>query len=255
MGPSILAPRRAAVLLAIGLFVVPPVHQWPADPRAQAAVRSRTFPLDSAAGLTGRGVDIESVEYRGRSAVRLTELPAYLGDKMAIVDGVEFTDGAIDVLVAGMPAAGAVEGARGFIGIAFRVRPDHQQLECLYVRPTNGRADDQVRRNHSTQYVSHPDFPWQRLRQEAPAVYESYADLEPGAWTALRIAVSGARARLYVHGADQPALIVNDLKLGRAGGGVALWIGPGTEGYFSDLRIQPASPLAPHPDRLAPVLT
>ena len=250
MGPGILAPRRAAVLLAVGLFVVLPPERWLTDSRTQAAVRPRTFPLDTTAGLTGRGVDIESVEYRGRSAVRLTELPAYLGDKMAIVDGAEFTDGTVDVLVAGMPAAGAVEGARGFIGIAFRVRPDGRQLECFYVRPTNGRADDQLRRNHSTQYVSHPDFPWPRLRQEAPAVYESYVDLEPGAWTTLRIAVSGTRARLFVHGADQPALIVNDLKLGRAGGGVALWIGPGTEGYFSDLRIQSSSPLAPHPDRL-----
>jgi len=67
-------------------------------------------------------------------------------------------------------------------------------------------------------------------------VYESHVDLEPGAWTAVRIAVSGTRARLYVHGADQPALIVNDLKLegGRRRGAVD-WTG--TEGYFSDLRI------------------
>jgi len=31
---------------------------------------------------------------------------------------------------------------------------------------------------------------------------------------------------------------VNDLKLGDASGGVALWIGPGTEGYFTGLEIK-----------------
>src|SRR5438128_8445754 len=46
--------------------------------------------------------------------------------------------------------------ARGFIGIAFRVRGD--RYEYIYLRPTNGRADDQVRRNHSTQYSAHPSF-------------------------------------------------------------------------------------------------
>jgi hypothetical protein len=44
------------------------------------------------------------------------------------------------------------------------------------LRPTNGRADDQVRRNHSTQYISYPDFPWYRLREETPGMYESYSD-------------------------------------------------------------------------------
>jgi len=34
---------------------------------------------------------------------------------------------------------------------------------------------------------------------------------------------------------------VNDLKLGDSSGGVALWIGPGTEGYFSGLEIKAAT--------------
>jgi hypothetical protein len=121
MGPGILAPRRAGVL-AIGLFVV-----LPTGPPADLAPPGRCAPAHISARYhrrpDRRGVDIESVEYRGRSVVRLTELSVYFGDKMAIVDGVEFTDGTVDVRVAGMFAAGAVEGVRGFIGIAFRVRP------------------------------------------------------------------------------------------------------------------------------------
>lgn len=87
---------------------------------------------------------------------------------------------------------------------------------------TNGRADDQLQRNHAAQYVSHPDFPWERLREENPGIYESYVDLEAGGWTRIKIVVSGIKAQLYVDGAAQPCLIVNDLKLGETHGQVAL---------------------------------
>ncbi len=65
----------------------------------------------------------------------------------------------------------------------------------------------------------------------------TYVDLVPGEWTKLKVEVSGVKARLYVHGATQPALIVNDLKLGDSKGAVALWIGLGTEAYFANLRL------------------
>jgi hypothetical protein len=68
-------------------------------------------------------------------------------------------------------------------------------------------------------------------------VYESYVDLQTGAWTHVKIEVTGVRARLYVNGGTQPTLIVNDLKRGAASGAVGLWIGPGTEAYFRNLNI------------------
>ena len=107
------------------------------------------------------------------------------------------------------------------------------------MRPTNGRADDQVRRNHSTQYGAHPDYDFGRLRRESLEKYEAYVDLQPGVWTRFKIVIDGTKARLYVHGVEQPCLIVNDMKLGDSEGGVALWVGPGTEGYFADLKITP----------------
>jgi hypothetical protein len=142
--------------------------------------------------------------------------------------------------IAGAPAPGAGEGARGFVGIAFRALPDLRTYDAFYLRPTNGRAEDQVRRNHSVQYISHPDWPWPRLRRETPERYESYVDLVPGAWTRVRIEVRGDRARLFVHGQEQPTLLVSDLKTGGQGrGAIALWIGPGTVAHFRDLRVTP----------------
>jgi hypothetical protein len=126
------------------------------------------------------------------------------------------------------------------VGIAFRMRPDLKTYDAFYLRPSNGRADDQERRNHSAQYISQPDWPWFRLRKETPSKYEAYVDLLPDTWTKVRIEVSGDRARLYVNGQDQPTLIVNDVKSGpHASGGVALWLGPGTIAHFRDVTITP----------------
>jgi 3-keto-disaccharide hydrolase len=121
--------------------------------------------------------------------------------------------------------------------VAFRVNADASKYECVYIRPTNGRADDQVRRNHSTQYSSYPGYEWLRLRTEWPGKYESYVDLVPGEWTRITIEVNGIHMRFYVNGASQPTLVVNDLKRGHTQGAVALSIGVGTEAYFANVRI------------------
>jgi hypothetical protein len=182
-------------------------------------------------------VKLESVDYQGKRAVKITEEGEVAnGEAYAVVKDAAFHNGAIAVELAGRPAGSAGGAARGFIGIAFRLQ--NGKFEYIYLRPTNGRADDQVRRNHSTQYSAHPDFSFAVSRQQAPEKYESYVDLEPGVWTRYRITVEGTKARLFVHGATEPCLIVNDLKLGDSSGAVALWIGPGTEGYFTGLEIK-----------------
>jgi len=148
--------------------------------------------IDSPAALEIVNVKAEKASYRGRPAIHLLDNSSSPtpGGEMALVSGTDFSDGTIEVDVAGSPRARAPDStARGFIGIAFRIQPDQTHFECIYIRPTNGRADDQLRRNHATQYESEPDFPWSRLRSETPGVYESYADLETGAWTKLRIVV------------------------------------------------------------------
>jgi hypothetical protein len=187
--------------------------------------------------LEGKNVSIAPTNYKGRSAVQVIASPdAPNAASYAVIKDSSFRDGTIEVDLAGQPAAGAGGGARGFIGIAFRLQTDGR-YEYIYLRPTNGRADDQVRRNHSTQYSAHPDFDFAKSRQEAPEKYESYVDLQPGVWTRYRIDVEGRKARLYVNGAEQPCLIVDDLKHEPQQGRVALWVGPGTEGYFSNLKI------------------
>lgn len=211
------------------------------------APAAQTFELDSAKGLQPHDVTVEAVTYHARKAVRVmpaadanVELVAPKngeGGGIVVLPGTSFHDGTIEVDVAGEPRAGATSDARGFVGVAFRVAADPSKYECVYIRPTNGRADDQVRRNHSTQYISMPEYEWSRLRREAPGRYESYVDLVPGEWTKIKIEVSGVNARLFVNNSPQPVLVVNDLKHGDSEGAVALWIGLGTEAYFANLRL------------------
>jgi len=202
--------------------------QWMTAPSAAAQTVEQ---------LTAHRVKLESVDYQGKRAIKVVEDGSVQnGEAYAVVKNTEFHNGTIELELAGRPGASAGPDARGFIGLAFRLRDN--KFEYIYLRPTNGRADDQVRRNHSTQYSSFPDFDFARLRKESPEKYESYVDLQPGAWTRCRVVVDGTTARLFVHGAEQPALVVTDLKLGDSTGGVALWIGPGTEGYFTGLTIR-----------------
>jgi hypothetical protein len=130
----------------------------------------------------------------------------------------------------------------GFVGIAFRVRPDASHYELFYLRPGNSEAPDQPMRNHSVQYSSEPGFGWYRLRREWPSVYESHADLSKETWTKVRIEVAGRSAKLFVNGSDKPSLVVEGLKGEDLHGAVGLWSFTGEESYFSNVRITPAEP-------------
>jgi hypothetical protein len=187
------------------------------------------------AGLDSGKVKVEAATYKGKAAIHFVEQ----GEYVAIAKNTDFHNGTLEVDIAAKPASGAIEGARGFAGLAFRVK-DRTHYEAFYLRPTNGRADDQLRRNHSTQYISEPEWPWEKLRGETPGVYESYVDLEPDVWTHVRIVVKGTRAELFVGAAAQPCLIVKELKKGDSRGPVALWIGAGTDAHFANLKITAA---------------
>ena len=181
----------------------------------------------------------ESTTHDGRAALRLTAVGGAQG-RFLILPGVAFSRGVIELEAAGEVMAGVHPDVRGFYGLAFAVA-DERIFESFYVRATNGRSDDQLRRNHTVQYISEPDHPWQKLRAERTGQYESYADVGVGEWTRLRIEVDETRARLFVNGSIQPALTVPRLPNVQGGSGLGLWVGPGSIGYFRDLKVTPAT--------------
>jgi hypothetical protein len=168
------------------------------------------------------------------SSVKEVDEPTFVKIK-----GINFRNGTIEVKVLSRLLENAPDFARGFIGIAFRINDSNTKFESIYIRPSNARTDDQVRRNHSIQYYAYPDYKFDRLRKESPERYESYADMALNEWIKLKIVVKDTQAKLFINDNKQPSLIVNDLKHGAgSSGAIGLWVDVGTEGFFSDLKIQ-----------------
>jgi hypothetical protein len=216
---------RLLVLAALAVIAVNPSAQAPELPAILEVINGHT----------------ETVTYRGRRALKLVPAPETAGkdeDMLAVLAGPAFGNGTIEIAVAGAPRPDAPPDSRGFIGISFRTGDHGAWSEVFYLRPTNARSDDQLRRNHTVQYASDPEFPWYRLRKESPGAYESYADMEAGAWTRMKIEVSDTTARLYINGASQPCLVVNDLKHGNRPGRIALWAHVETDAYFGPISIR-----------------
>jgi len=191
--------RTLALVLGLASVVLP----------ADAFGQAKHYALSTTDGLRLHNTTAEAVTFKGSRAVRVavapdvTRRPEYLAgtiepEAFARIEGLEFSNGIIEVEVAGSPAEGSYPGARGFVGIAFRLQADHDSAplptyDALYLRPTNGRAEEQERRNHAVQYISHPEWTWSRLRRETPSRYEAYVDLVPDTWTKIRIEVRARR--------------------------------------------------------------
>jgi len=202
---------------------------------------SQIFKFDKSK-LEAVNVSMSIERFMGKEVVKVIKDSAvteFDEPTFAKLKGLDFKNGTIEVKVLSRLLPNAPELARGFIGIAFRVNDSNSKFESIYIRPTNGRSSNQLRRNRSIQYFSFPDYKFDRLRKEAPGEYESYADMGLNEWIKLKIVVINNQAKLFINDNKQPSLIVNDLKHGASSSGaIGLWVDVGTEGFFSDLRIQ-----------------
>jgi len=193
-------------------------------------------------GLEPVQVNMSIANIDGKEAVRVARDTATKGADLPtfvrLNNTDDFSNGTIEVMLLSRLLPTADINARGFIGLAFRINKDNSRFESFYLRPTNGRAEDQLRRNHSTQYFSYPDYKFDRLRKEAEGKYESYADMGLNEWIRMKIVVKNAQAKLYLNDNPQPVLIVNDLKLGAANSGaVGLFVDGGTDAFFRDIKV------------------
>jgi hypothetical protein len=221
------------------------------------------FPLRSLAELAGMrtdrvAVNVEDTIYQGYQAIKVVVQDTHKAvdnpldpelRRQEIAEGAcdgcpffnigtrPFHNGTIEVDVASGPFE-----SFGFVGIFFRVKlneddPKNSQYEGFYLRPKFSDADEPFR-SFTAQYFSKPDYPWYRLREEARGKYESYADVEPGAWTKIRIEVFGEMARFYVNNNPEPVLVVDDLKNGADSmGTIGLYTEPDINAYFKNLKI------------------
>ena len=200
------------------------------------------------AGATLHRVDATPAEYEGRKAIKV-EMPdaaikAQLGIDVDMPTFVRipahFRNGTIEADILSRLNAKGPPDARAFIGISYRITDPEAHFETIYLRPLNGRKKNPPypRDKRAVQYFAYPDWKFNRLRNEYPdGHYESGADIADDEWITLRLHVDGTRVRVAVNGKDELAL--EDAKGTPVAGGIGLWVGMGTEGYFSNLRVTP----------------
>jgi len=141
------------------------------------------------------------------------------GQNVVWLDGFEFSAGTIEFDAKGKSAP----PQSSFVGVAFRT-VDARTLDAVYFRPFNFRAADPDKKSHAVQYVSEPQWPWQRLRQEKPGQFEKPIEPAPDGddWFHATVIIEKRQVRVYVNGATEPSLVVNELS-DRPGGSVGLW--------------------------------
>jgi hypothetical protein len=152
----------------------------------------------------------------------------------------DFTDGVLEVAIAGTLTGKGAPDDRGFVGLSFHITPDFMSHETVYLRMTNGRLNvpppPEPRFSRAIQYVADPGFHFSDSREQFPGRYEKGADIAVGRWHRLRLEIAGARLRALVDGVE--ALVIDDLRFAGRRGPVGLFVGDGSRGCFRELRIE-----------------
>jgi hypothetical protein len=194
------------------------------------ASASTVLRLGYATGLTVFNRTATTAQEGGRTVTRLSEAP---GDGVAYLDETDFSDGVISLDVRGKNVQ-----QQSFVGVAFH-GVDETTYDAVYFRPFNFEADDPARRVRAVQYISHPTYPWQKLRAEHPGKYEQAVNPvpDPNAWFSARIVIASPKVSVFVSDSKQPCLVVTQLS-GRSKGKIGYWVGNNSSGEFANLRLE-----------------
>jgi hypothetical protein len=127
--------------------------------------------------------------------------------KKVWLKNVSFKEGSIDIDLRGKDVF-----LQSFLGIAFHAS-DSNHYELVYFRPFNFQYPDTARRRWSLQYMAMPDYPFTKLRQEHPLVYENSITPPPKAseWFHATIIVTTDSVKVFVNRASTPSLQVKRL--------------------------------------------
>jgi hypothetical protein len=210
------------VSLVIAATVLMPVGASPQMPASVAVPPdSSRWIFEGQAGVT---------DYLGRRCIMLD-------GGAATVKDLDLRDGVIDMDV-------ATPAKRGFFGIQFRA--DSLNGEFVYLRQHKSGLPDAM------QYtpVLNTGLNWQLY---SGAGFTGAVEIPRDSWFHLRLAITGATARLYVGDTTRPALDMPDLKSGLERGQVALADLIGSTCFANvEIRSTPDAPWERHPPPMPP---
>jgi hypothetical protein len=220
---------HVAIAAAIGLALILPGVAHSFQGKAETYDLSRIVD-----GKEWKAVNrgVSRIEDSGRKGIRLDERQ---GEGLVWLEGSRFGNGTIEFDVRGKDVF-----QQSFVGFAFHA-VDNQTYDAVYFRPFNFKNPDPSRSNHAVQYVSHPEFTWQKLRAEKPEQFEKPVRPvpDPNGWFHVRIVIDSTQVRVYVENASEPCLAIEKLN-NRREGKFGLMVGNGSGGDFANLKIIPA---------------
>ncbi len=173
----------------------------------------------------------------GRPALRISR-PDDVDQATFVALPIWFEDGTIEVDVFSRLDDRAPDSVKPFAGLAYRVRGDRDRSDVVHVRPLNGTwlnpPTTKVRR--AAQHFAFPELPFDRLSPRRLSEPGGHVDLE--SWARLTLHIDGTRLTSLVDGVE--ALVIPVDRAAALRGDLGLFIGVGTEAYFSSLWITPA---------------
>ena len=145
----------------------------------------------------------------------------------------DFQNGIIEITMRGNS-----EFQRSFVGIAFN-GSDDSTYEAVYCRPFNFAAEDSIRSIRSIQYISHPEYTWEKLRNEQNGIFEKRIvnPPDPNEWFNMKLVINDNEVKAFINNSEEPSLIVEKLS-SLASGKVGIFVADNSGGDFESIKIE-----------------
>ena len=190
-------------------------------------------------------IDLLKLYQTGKLIPVNRELKLFLNDSVTYLrvsenkkDGIvwlplkQFENGTIEIEMRGKDVF-----QRSFIGIAFHGLND-SVYDAVYCRPFNFFAKDSVRRIHAIQYISHPGFTWEKLRNERNAFYEKQIihPPDPNGWFILKLVINDTIVEAFINDDELPSLIIQKLNSWHSGK-IGIFTADSSGGDFKKIKL------------------
>ncbi len=168
------------------------------------------------------------LDYQGEPALHYEG-----GENIAIIEGTEFSDGIIEVEMAfeRKPTGSGVSG-----GIAFRAT-DEKSFDCVFFSPTvPDTSEDKKNGMNAIRYttVEGSKGYYKNIRDFVGKYNAASPHFDLSGWTSIKLVIHGKSLAVYIGGAEQPCLEMDDMFGKNKSGNIALW---GFNNYYRNLRI------------------
>lgn len=156
-----------------------------------------------------------------------------IGDGVAIIKSVSFDRGSIELELKGENNPG-----KSFIGLAFNIQND-STYEAVYFRPFNFQSDEKIRREHSVQYIYHPEYTWRYLRTNHEGQYESEFPRQPlpDEWFGVLVRIDDKKVYVFDQKTNTELLSVERLT-NQVSDKIGLWAGFNSKGEYRNIKIK-----------------